>query len=473
MTDTRVPSLPPETQKETRPERSAALLILQIFIWLLAVIPARLVFPQIGYFGSPASLVGLLAFALWASGAVRPELLVRRVLAVRVAVVVFWLPALVSYAALHLNSVPTDEVNASDRWILFSIVWSGVALLGAEGLRSRQEAVRLLRVTVAAGGFSAAVAIGQARLNFDLTTYIAKLPLLSADGDLTSVLTRAGLNRPAGTATHPIEFGCMLAMTLGFALVLAFYDKGWALRRRWLALGLIGLAIPLAISRSAILGGLIVVFFWMVGANRDQRRTTSIALAVGAIGVFMTSPGLIGTLTGYFRNASTDSSITTRTSDYSAVAKYVRRSPFIGRGPATFLPKYRILDNTWLTFSIEVGLIGVAGLLVYYLVPAFLGRTLRRSSRDTMVRAIGQACIGLSVVIAVESTTFDFYAYPMDPGFLALLIGIGGALTALSRAEGPSTSAGARPPDGAARPIGVDPDSAPHRRGRDRGERHA
>ena len=199
-------------------DRSAALFILQAFIWLLAVIPARLVFRPIGYFGSPASMVGLLAMSLWACGAVRPDLLVRKVVAVRVAVVVFWLPTLISFAVLHLNSVPSDEVNAADRWLLFGLVWSGVALLAAEGLRSRDEVMRLLRMVVAAGSFSAAVALMQSRLNFDLTKYMQKLPLLYTDGELAAVLSRAGLNRPAGTATHPIEFGCVLCMVLGFAL---------------------------------------------------------------------------------------------------------------------------------------------------------------------------------------------------------------------------------------------------------------
>jgi len=415
--------------------RSAALLILQVFIWLLAGIPARLVFRPIGYFGSPASLVGLLAVSLWACGAVRPDLLVRKVVAVRVAVVVFWLPTLISFAVLHMNSVPSDEVNAADRWLLFSLVWSGVALLAAEGLRSRDEVMRLLRMVVVAGSFSAAVALMQSRLNFDLTTYIQKIPGLYTDGELAAVLSRAGLNRPAGTATHPIEFGCMLSMVLGFALVLAFYDKGWDAKRRWSALFLIGVAIPMAVSRSAILGGVIVLAFWLVRASKSQRRQTLVACLFGAIAVFLTSPGLIGTLKSYFVNATSDDSITTRTDDYSAVAKYIRRSPVIGRGPATFLPKYRILDNTWLTFSIELGLLGVIGLLIYFTTSARIGGALRRTSNDPMTRAIGQACIGLSALVIINSATFDFFAYPMAPGFIAILIGIGGALSGLVTSE--------------------------------------
>ena len=44
---------------------------------------------------------------------------------------------------------------------MFGLVWSGVALLAAEGLRSRDEVMRLLRMVVVAGSFSAAVALMQ------------------------------------------------------------------------------------------------------------------------------------------------------------------------------------------------------------------------------------------------------------------------------------------------------------------------
>ncbi len=415
--------------------RSTALLVLEVFAWLLAIFPARLVFGDIGYFGSPASLAGLLAFGLWATGALRPELLARRVLPIRVAAVLFWLPALISYAVLHMHSVPGDEVNAADRWLLFSLVWTGVMLLGAEGLRSLEEAKRLLRVVVSAAAFSAAVAIAQSRLDFDLTVWLAKIPGLQVQGVLQSVLTRGGLERPAGTASHPIEFGVTMCAVAGFAIVLAFHDVAWTRWRRWCCLGLIGLAIPMALSRSAIIGGAIVLAFWMVGASSKHRRTTMLGLLGGAVVVFMGSPGLIGTIKQYFLNAGSDSSITTRTSDYAAVATNVRSSPLIGRGPATFLPKYRILDNTWLTFIIEQGVLGVMALFGFYCVPWYLGERVRNAVQDPMARAVGMASMGLTLLLIIESATFDFWAYPMAPGFLVLLMGCIGAYATISLDE--------------------------------------
>jgi O-antigen ligase len=434
-------------------DRTTALLVLQVFVWLLVLLPARLVIGQFGAFGQPASIVGLCAFGLWAAGAARPGLLVRTVVPVRIAMVAVWIPGLISFAVMHLHSVTGDEVNSADRWVLYMLVWTGVALLAAEGLRDREDVLRLLRVAVAGSAFSAAVAIAQNR-GFDLTKEIAKLPGLDVAGVLDSVLTRSGLRRPAGTATHPIEFGCMLGMALGPALVLATHDKVWPALRRWGALALIGLGIPISVSRSAIVGSGIAGAFWFVAASVRERLRALSALACFISVVFLTTPGLLGTLHDYFSAVGTDDSITTRTDDYAAVAKYIRESPVIGRGPATFLPKYRILDNQWLGSIIEVGVLGVIGLAVLYLTPAFLGRSMRRASRDPMTRGLGQAFAGLSFVVAIGSTTFDFYAYPMDPGFLSVYLGIAGALWAIQRetnaaelvAHRQVTQAGPRPP---------------------------
>lgn len=428
ITGTRSGPLPDTLVAPSSSKRPTSLLVLETYILLVAILPARLVIGAIGAFGSPASLVGLAAFGMWAAGALRPGLLPRTVLPLRLSIAGMWLTGLLSYAVLHLNSVPADEVNSADRWILFTLSWTGVALLAAEGLRDRSDTLRLMRVAVGGAAFSAAVAIVQSRLGFDLTAKMAKLPGLSVAGDLASVLARSGFRRPAGTATHPIELGVMLSMALGPALVLAVYDRQWSVRRRWTALTLIALAIPISISRSGILGAAIVCGFWLSSVNRAQRVRTFVTLMVFTVFVFLTVPGLLGTLRSYFVNAGSDTSISTRTDDYSAVARFVRQSPLIGRGPATFLPKYRILDNQWLAQLIETGIIGAIALAVYYLTPAVLGSAWRKLASDPLDRSLGRMFVGISAVAVFGSMTYDFYAYPMDPSFLALYLGIGGAM---------------------------------------------
>ncbi|HQZ33462.1 MAG TPA: O-antigen ligase family protein [Ilumatobacteraceae bacterium] len=408
--------------------RSSPLLLLQIFVWMIVGLPARLVVGAIGSFGSPASLVGIICFALWAVSAAQPGSLARTVWPVRSAALVLAMPTMVSYGVMHLHSNPADEVNGSDRGLLFLIVWSGVALLAAEGLRGTHEMIRLLRTLTAAVAFASAVAITQTRLGFDLTTRMAQIPGLTVAGDLESVLSRSGFRRPAGTATHPIELGCVLAVLLGFAIVLAVHDHEWSRWRRWTALAVIAVGIPSSISRSGIIGAAIALVFWWAGADRLNRRRTQVALLGFGVLVFVSTPGLLGTLKNWFAGWSTDESISTRTDDYPVVARFIRNSPWIGRGPSTYLPKFRILDNQWLLSMIEVGLLGALGLAAYLLIGGILGNLARSASTDPLVRGIGQAMMGASVVAIVSSASFDSFSFPMFPGIWAAILGMSGLM---------------------------------------------
>ncbi|MCB0956565.1 MAG: O-antigen ligase family protein [Ilumatobacteraceae bacterium] len=409
-------------------KRSTPLLLLQIYIWLMAGLPARLVIGSIGSFGSPASLAGLLTFGLWAVSAGKEGTLPRVVWPVRFGLLALWIPTLLSYAIMHLHSNPADEVNGADRALLFLLVWSGAALLTAEGLAGLDELLRLLRTLAVAAAYVSAVAIAQSRFGFDFTLWLAKIPGLSVSGELDSVLNRSGFNRPAGTATHPIELGCVLAIVLGLTIVLAVFDHGWKVRTRWLTLAVIGLGIPLALSRAGILSAAIVLVFWLAGANRKHAMRTLAASAGFVVLLFLTTPGLLGTLKNWFAGWSQDQSISTRTDDYPAVAYYIRRSPIIGRGPSTFLPKFRILDNQWLLQLIEVGVIGAVGFAIYLLLPGFLGRSARHRQPDELWRAMGQALAGSSMVAIVASASFDSFTFPMFPGLWAVVLGAAGLL---------------------------------------------
>jgi O-antigen ligase len=191
----------------------------------------------------------------------------------------------------------------------------------------------------------------------------------------------------------------------------------------------------MVISRSAIISTLLVAAFWFAVAT-PQRRLRGVMLA-GSMStlLFLTTPGLLGTIRSYFMNIGSDTSISTRTSDYAAVAPFIRQSPWIGRGPATFLPKFRILDNQWLASLIETGILGMAGLIVFVLTPGLLGTSLRRSTTDPLFRDLGQALLGMSAVVIFLAMSFDLLAYPMAPAFLAIFLGIAGALWSFARLD--------------------------------------
>ena len=79
--------------------------------------------------------------------------------------------------------------------------------------------------------------------------------------------------------------------------------------------------------------------------------------------MYVSVPGLLGSIQGLFSNAGKDPSIASRTGSYDIAGQFISSSPIIGRGFGTFLPKYWILDNAYLGLMIEAGAVGLLSLL--------------------------------------------------------------------------------------------------------------
>jgi polysaccharide biosynthesis protein PslJ len=186
------------------------------------------------------------------------------------------------------------------------------------------------------------------------------------------------------------------------------------------------------VSRSAVLGAVVVAIVVLAGLESRLRPR---AVAVGAafmVFVYVTTPGLLGTLRNLFLDAGSDTSITYRTKDYEAVGEYIRQAPWLGRGPGTFLSDtYIVLDNQYLMTAIETGLVGLSVVIVYLLSTAFLGRGARHRAREPAVRDLGQAFAAVSLASAVTAFTFDAFSFLMFAGFVPLCLGLAGALRAM------------------------------------------
>ena len=408
--------------------------LLQVEVVLLVVLPARLVIGPLGGVGSPALIFGIVLLGLWAISVVTPNLGVERAcVPVRVALAVLACSVLISYAVMHLHPMAGDESRSADRYLLLVASFAGIALTCAEGLRDRVDVFRVLRVAVGSVGFMAFVAILQFRPGIDLTIYFAKIPLLSASGDLSEVQARGGFARPSGTAIHPIEFGVVVAAALGPAIVIALYDVGRAVERRWAPLVLCAIGVPVAVSRSALLVMVVVLLMFFTGAPRQLWIRGLVVCAGFAVAVFLMIPGMIGTLKGLVFAGESDSSISTRTDDYGAVASYLKRSPWVGRGPGTFLPRYRILDNQYLLTMIETGLLGVVALLLVFVTIGALGRGARRRFQADGDRLLGQMLAAAGVGSGVAAVTYDGLSYPTFTGMIAFWLGLAGVWWSLSK----------------------------------------
>lgn len=410
-----------------------AVTVLTGFLVLLFVVPANLIVGPLGSAGRPAMLYGLACAWWWAHDRLLPDGGTDRGFQpVRVAVALLLAAALASYVAAFSRPIDGLEARAADRGLLGLLGLLGVVVLAADGIGSRARLDQLLRRLVLAGAFLAALGILQFA-GVDLSG-LFRLPLLVEHADFQQVQLRSDLRRVASTAAHPIEFGVVLGLVLPLALHDAMHRSGAALRR-WLPTGLIAVAIPMSVSRSATIAAAITTTGMWLTWSRRQRLIGAVVTGVLLLAMRFAVPGLLGTIRSLFTNMGTDNSVAGRTEDYVVVGRYVSERPLLGRGHATFIPeRYVLLDNQFLGTLIEMGVVGVTALVVLFLVGWGTARGARRGA-DAETRSLGQAIASAVLAAAVAAGTFDLLGFGMVAGVTGLLIGCAGALWRLERRD--------------------------------------
>jgi O-antigen ligase len=260
------------------------------------------------------------------------------------------------------------------------------------------------------------------------------IPGLTSGAAAWSLGQRSGLTRPSGTSTSPIEYAVVLTMVLPLAIVMARRARG----RRWVyvcLLGAIGFAILLSLSRSAIVCGLVALVVLIAAwPPRARLVATGVVLAM-FVAVYLTVPGVLGTIGRLFTGASDDSSIQSRTGSYDIAGDFIAQSPLLGRGFGTFLPKYWILDNGYLGLLIEGGVLGLAGLLAVISAALWLAVKARGLAVDAEDKEIAQALVAGIAAGASGLAFFDTFGFPQTAGSFFLMIGLAGSTWRLTRVE--------------------------------------
>lgn len=413
---------------------------LTIYLIVLLAIPTRLVIGPLGSAGAPSMLLGLLSFGVWSILllARRRSDAVLRFYPIRWALFALIIVSLISYALAMSRPINGDEVSPADVAVLSLLSWAGTMLLATDGIRSRQRADDLVWRIVIAGGLMAALGLAQFLFEQPFVDLI-RIPGLSEVAS-PSLFIRNGLIRPNGTATHPIEYGGILAIILPMALHVAFQHTARPFVLRWAPVMLIGAVIGISGSRSAYLcalvGVLICVFTW---TPRLRRWVLSISV-VGLVLVSLLWPRMTRIIVGLFSDPGEDPSITSRTDSFSVAWSFLIEHPLFGRGYGTFLPKYRIFDNQFLVQLVSVGLIGTAALVGLALVAMVEMRRVARTVEPAdalRTRDLAGALSGSVAAGFVSMAFFDAFAFPMTMGMLFLVLGIVGALARLSRTAEP------------------------------------
>ncbi|MEU7024823.1 O-antigen ligase family protein [Streptomyces sp. NPDC046203] len=440
----------------TRPLDATA--VLTGYLALALFLPSNLALPALGGAGTPANVFALLGLfwylATWSRGRIAPAPGTRTV---RTVMLVLALAVLLSYVANQDRISSQKEILAADRGLIVLLVWVSLVVVASAGIQDRKRLDVLLRRLVVMGSVVAALGL----YDFFTGTNIADslhIPGLNSSVASVSVLDRGSFTRPRSLTAHPLEFSGMLAILLPFALAQALDParRAAGALRRWAPVVLLGGGLPLTVSRTSIIGVLVVVLI-MMPRWKPQRRWTAIGILFGSVAVFkVLVPGLIGTITGLFAGSlnNADSSTQARTIKYPKIYEYFTQDPLFGRAFGTFTPeRYFFTDNQYLLTLAELGVLGVACLLLLGLTGVHQGGAIRRLAGDEADRELGQAFFATSMVALVIGATFDTLSFPMFAGVFFLLLGLGASCLGFVRREAAArTSTPGPPADPLARP---------------------
>ncbi len=419
-----------------RPSTTA---LLVVFLALQFLIPARLVIGGMGAVGRPSVAVGILLMFLWLVSFTRRNQLPSAVQPIRWVVLGYLAVQLFGYAVGYDRGLPGIEASAADRWLIFVVAMVGVTLATADGVPDRRRLDNLLRTLVALASVMAFIGVLQFLGVADLTQYL-RLPGLQNNAELIDIGERGGpgFARVASTATHYIEFGVVLSMVLPLALHYGLFAS--SVKQRWTwwtAAGLIAAAIPFSLSRSATLA-VAVGMFLLATVWPWRQKFNGAMIGLGAATAFtVVQPGVLGTIRALFTNAENDPSIQNRLADTEYVLNLWEQNPIIGRGAGTVLPdRYILLDNQLYMTLLAGGVVGLVGLVLFFMVPYFVARNIRLRGADQETRHLAQALAVIFPVGLLASATFDSLSFATFVGVVFVAAGAIGALWRLDHESG-------------------------------------
>jgi O-antigen ligase len=413
-----------------------AVTLLTCYLFLLMAIPSSLVVGPFGAAGAPAGLFAAVLLCWYMLAWQHPLLpLDRGRQPVRVAGILFGCASVAAYVSANRSVMPALVENGADRGLIMLSGWLGVLLLAADGIDRPDRLTTLLRRVVTGATAMALLGIMEFFTGLSFAQYIV-IPGLSVHSQVTGLLTVEGLARATATASQPLELAAVLAISLPLAIHQARFASEARRTRRWLQVALIAGAMPMTVSRSAILGLAVIAIVLLPTWPKRYRRRVCRALLAALVVTWLAEPSVLSGFGKLIGHSGADTSIASRTGAYSSAVPLIIKHPWFGQGFQTFFPQtYFFVDNQYLTSLIETGVAGTLSLVALFVTGWFVARSARRAVCDARTRDLLQ-CLAASVAAAAVSfSTFDALSFVIAPGLTFLVLGCVGAASRLAREQ--------------------------------------
>ena len=415
-------------------------------------IPTR--FGLVGF--SLVMATGLLGLSLWFAGRIVSGPPRSRLFGtVDILALLFFVAHLISYANAALGARSAGRVATGDRQLVLILAYLGMLLFAMEIVTVERQIYWLVNLLLVGAAFMAAVALTEFVTGLELAQRLRPpgftTPPDTGNGGALLAPERFGLTRVYGTAQGTIEFSAVLSTCLPLAIFHWLQAPTAAMRRVGaVAAILIPIAVPLAASRTGIVGLLVGGVFTYFGLDQALRlrvrRRALLAIAVALL-VIPTSLSVFSQVVVNFASEDENLGVEGRTGDYSLVRSIVLDRPILGSGLATFdateariVDDRRIrnlfIDNQYLSTAINSGLLGLAALAALPIGGFFVARASRRRTESQRLGVLAHCASASMVVSAVTWSLYDAFAFRTAMTTFFLILAIIGGVDSVTRSEG-------------------------------------
>ena len=334
-----------------------------------------------------------------------------------------------NFASITREDLTIEIVKKLTFWVGFMIV-----LYLIVSVSSIYDVQVFLKTLVVGGAILGAFGVVEWKTGHNAFAHLNKeIPILRPVEDKDIDTFRGGLTRAYASAQHPIAFGAALALILPIAAVYAFRRQKpfW-----YLCAGLIVMGSLAAVSRTSLV--MLVVAATILGVLKPHAARMALPFVLPMlVAIQIALPGTFATIrasffpTGGLVEQQADQQVGSgRVASFGPAIDELSGHPFFGRGFGTRVvetsnPKRNsfILDDEWLSTTLEIGLVGLVAWL--WIILRFCTRAARGSKTDDDRGWILAALTASAGAFGVSMLFYDAFSFIQATLLFIIILAIG------------------------------------------------